>query len=245
MNYFCTMSIEFSINKVNTKIHPDDEMYETMKKDGKPDIMFFEAGYNTIKEFMKIIRKINPSLSSGKKILDYGCGHGRITRHIPYLLNPSNLVGADVWKGGVEFCAQEFGSTPFVVYNENPISNMGLKFDIIIVVSVFSHLPPKRFESNLNALRDSLSENGLMFISVHGKYFEKLHNLNLNLTDGYHYGPLGKIPNHTKGRLDVEEYSFMCVNDQFIREMVRKVGLRVVDFKEEGIGHQDLYTLGF
>jgi len=239
------MSSQFSINKVNANIHPDDEMYKNMKTEGKPDIIYFEAAFYTIKEFMKMIHKINPLLSSGKKILDYGCAHGRITRHIPYLLNPSNLVGADVWKGGVEFCAKEFGSTPFVVSNENPISNMGLKFDIIIAVSVFSHLPPERFESNLIALRDSFSENGLMFITIHGKYFEKLHNWNLKLTGGYHYGPLGKIPNHTNGRLSVEEYSFMCINDEFFREMVRKVGLRVVDFKEEGIGHQDLYAIGF
>jgi len=238
-----TKSIEFSINKINTKIHSDDEIYATSKENGVSDILFFKEGYNTVKKFMTIIHKINPSLLNEKKILDYGCAHGRITRHIPYLLNPSTLVGADVWNGAVEFCTQEFGSTPFVVSNENHISNMGLKFDIIIVVSVFSHLHPKRFESNLISLRDSLSKNGLMFFTVHGKYFEKLYNLNMK--DGYHYGPLGDIPNHTKGRLPVEEYSFMCVNDQFVREMVRKVGLQVVNFEEEWIGHQDLYTLGF
>jgi len=155
---------------VSIKIHPQDEMIIPVRKNKKPDTAYFEAGIRTVKIFREIANKLNPSLIKGPKVLDYGCAHGRIARHIPFMLEPSSFVVADVWDEGVKFCVEEFDAQPFVISNDNMISKLGVKFDLIFCVSVFTHLPPHRFESNLQALRDSLSERGLIFMTINGEH---------------------------------------------------------------------------
>jgi len=227
------------LEKINDTIHPKDEMFKFMKKEGKKIQHYIQSGDDTVKIVMNYVKKLNPSLLSNKKVLDYGCAHGRITRHITKKFKPSLLVGADVWDSGIEFCSEQFGSNSFLISNDNPISNLGEQFDIIIAISVFSHLPPKRFHENLKALYQSLSNEGLFFFSTHGNYFKDFNNLTLK--DGYFYGPLGKDPNHTDGRLSGDEYSFMCVAKDFVDKQLQQAGLEMIEFKEMGIGKQDLF----
>lgn len=227
------------LEEINNTIHPKDEMFKFMKNEGKKIQDYVQSGDNTVKIVMNYIKKLSPSLLSNKKILDYGCAHGRITRHIAKNFKPSLLVGADVWDSGIEFCSEQFGSKPFLISNDNPISNLGEQFDIITAISVFSHLPPNRFQENLTALYQSLSDEGLFFFSTHGDHFRKFNNLTLK--NGYFYGPLGKNPNHTEGRLSGDEYSFMCVTKDFVEKQLQQTGLEMIEFKEMGIGKQDLF----
>ncbi len=227
---------------VNRKIHQDDEMMDFLRAKGKEE-EYFEGGEQSVKRIVEILRRIRPSLLVNSKILDYGCAHGRIVRQIPKFLKPSTLVGADVWDSGVKFCKEEFGVIPFVISKENTISNLGIKFHIIIAISVFSHLPPESFKFNLAELKNCLESNGLIFFTTNGEYHRKLNKLTLE--NGYRYGPLGSEPNHTKGRLTGDEYSFMCVQFSFVNQVAKELGLKVYDFIESGgYAKQDMYVVG-
>jgi len=230
---------------INKTIHPDDEQFKFARLSSKTQNIsqveegYLDSGYETMKIIMDYITKFNPSLLSNNKVLDYGCGHGRIMRHITGNLKPSLLVGADVWDGAIKFCSEEFDSKPFLISNENHITNLGEKFDIIISISVFSHLPPHRFHENLKSLSLSLNDEGLLFFTTHGDFHRELKNVTLE--NGYFYGQVGKNPNHTDGRLPGDEYSFMCVTKDFVEKQLEDVGLKLLEFKETGITSQDLY----
>jgi len=219
------------------KIHPDDEMMSFSKNKHGTEKNYFKNGRVDSEFFVDAIKRHKPLLLKSKKVLDFGCGHGRITRYLLGLLNPSKLVVSDVWDSAVDFCAQEFNAIPFLISNENPISNLNTKVDVIISYSVFSHLPPQLFENNLKHLSSLLDKNGLLLFTVKG---ERIANeLGLSLKNDYYYG--GK-KNHTDGRLSPKEYSLMCVSQVFVEKMLSKVGLRLLEYVKNG-KRQDLYVV--
>lgn len=48
--------------------------------------------------------------ASTDRILDFGCGHGRVMRWLRAAYPNARITGTDVDKGGVDFCAATFGS---------------------------------------------------------------------------------------------------------------------------------------
>jgi len=231
------------MDEINNTIHPEDEMMTFLSSSGKSEKDYLISGQLDFKWFFEIIEKHRPSFLKNKSILDYGCGHGRITRYITKMLSPEKLVAADVWGSAVNFCAEQFNSTPFLISNNNTITKLGLKYDIIISFSVFSHLPPQSFESNLIELKNSLNDDGILLFTTHGKYHSDLNKLSLK--DGFHYGSLSKQPNHTGGRLSGDEYSFMCVTKEFVEKILDKIGLKLLDHIQDTVKfkRQELYVV--
>ncbi|HUS48988.1 MAG TPA: class I SAM-dependent methyltransferase [Candidatus Paceibacterota bacterium] len=228
---------------VNMTVHQDDEMMKFIKQKKLPESHYFKMGEQHSKTFIESIKKSNPTFLSGKRVLDYGCGHGRITRHLKTFLHPSKLVVADVWDSAVNFCSKEFKATAFLISDENKISNYNEKFDLIISYSVFSHLPPNLFELTLSELKNILDSEGLLLFTTKGDFHIK--RLGLSLENGYHYGSLGKNPNHTEGRLSEKDYSMMIVNKFFVENMLDKVGLELLEHIQdpEKLSSQEMYVV--
>ena len=115
-----------------------------LKSVGLEEERYFKGGQRHLEVFLESIKRHKPSLLKNKKVLDYGCGHGRITRYIHKSLFPLELSVADVWDSAVTFCAKEFNAKPIFISKDNKITSS--KFDVIISYSVFSHLNPELFE---------------------------------------------------------------------------------------------------
>jgi len=224
-------------------IHPNDEMMQFIKNKKFPESHYFENGKKHCQMFFREIKRLQPSLLSDKRILDYGCGHGRITRHLKSMLKPSKLVVADIWDSAVNFCANEFNARPFHISDTNKISSVDEKFDIIISYSVFSHLPPHLFEFTLYELQKILDRGGLLLFTTKGDYHVK--KLQISLKEGYHYGSIWKVPNHTKGRISAENYSLMIVTRPFVENLLKKVGLELLAHLQEPerLSSQEMYVV--
>ena len=83
---------KLSTDIISKVLHPDDEMMKFIKLKKLPESHYFKMGEQHHKMFIESIKRLQPTLLSGKRVLDYGCGHGRITRHLNTLLHPSKLV---------------------------------------------------------------------------------------------------------------------------------------------------------
>ncbi len=206
-------------------VHPDDEMMNFILKRNRPRELYFTSGAQHTKIFVDAIKKINPSFTK-KNILEYGCGHGRITRHLNSIFHYSKLTVADVWDEAVNFCGKEFNANTFVVSQENKISSLTEKFDIIISYSVFSHLPPHLFEFTLSELSKILDSNGLFLFTAKGEFHVK--KFNLSMENGYHFGRESNKKNETKGRIPDEQYSLMVVTESFVKNLLKKAGLELL-----------------
>lgn len=107
--------------------------------------------------------------TSFERILDLPCGHGRVMRGLKAAFPEAELTACDVDRGGVDFCASQFGAVP--VYSDPDPSKIALEgnFDLIWVGSLLTHLDAERCVEFLEMFRERLGDGGLLIFSSHGR----------------------------------------------------------------------------
>jgi ubiquinone/menaquinone biosynthesis C-methylase UbiE len=118
-----------------------------------------------------------------KKILDWGCGPGRIIRHLPNVIgNGCNYYATDYNKKSVEWCS---ANLPGINFNQNTIdAKLPYEdnfFDVIYGISVFTHLSLQQHYEWYKELFRVLNDGGIFFFTTQGENFKgKLTNKELN-----------------------------------------------------------------
>ena len=114
------------------------------------------------------LREAGRDWQSIESCLEVGCGYGRIVRELRHILPPQAIAVCDVIDEGARFTAAEFGVRRVPV-----IEAMGDEyeeaFDLIYLLSVYTHLPRQMIETNLSRLSKLLKPNGVLVFSMHGK----------------------------------------------------------------------------
>lgn len=106
------------------------------------------------------------------KLLDFGCGYGRIFRFFMKDIAPGNLVGTDVDQGFVDICRNTFLGGSFDVNTPYPpLQYADASFDIIFAFSIFSHLSEKAHLEWLQEFKRILKPGGLLFLTLRQKSF--------------------------------------------------------------------------
>jgi SAM-dependent methyltransferase len=100
--------------------------------------------------------------------LEIGCGYGRIVRELRREIPPSAVSVCDVIDEGTRFTAAEFGvrRVPIV---EAMGPEYDCSFDLIYLLSVYTHLPRHMIENNLGRVSALLKPSGVLVFSTHGK----------------------------------------------------------------------------
>lgn len=108
---------------------------------------------------LQFLRK--QGLTPDSRLLDFGCGTGRLARHaVPYL-DPGNYVGIDISVGALKEATNLSHKEGWDRRNPNFMHSpdgmllpylLGLKFDLIWAHSVFTHLPPEIIQAVLKDL---------------------------------------------------------------------------------------------
>jgi SAM-dependent methyltransferase len=100
--------------------------------------------------------------------LEIGCGYGRIVRELRREIPPSAISVCDVIDEGARFTAAEFGVRRVPVGEAMGPAYDG-SFDLIYLLSVYTHLPRGMIERNLARVSALLKSNGVLVFSTHGK----------------------------------------------------------------------------
>ena len=105
---------------------------------------------------------------AGTKILDYGCGYGRVARLMYYHTDEVNLYGVDPWERSISLCRDAGLNENFRVsaYLPSSLPVPNLKFDVIYAYSVFTHLSERATLTALKTLRNYISDSGVLAITV-------------------------------------------------------------------------------
>lgn len=101
------------------------------------------------------------------KILDFGCGYGRIMRALYYYADPDNLYGCDPWGTSIQICKADGMLGHFAISDYLPRSlPFNTQFELIYAFSVFTHLSERATTSCMSALADACAPNGTIAITI-------------------------------------------------------------------------------
>ena len=103
------------------------------------------------------------------RILDLPCGHGRVTRCLRAVFPESEIVGCDLLRDGVEFCARQYGAVPVHSVVEPEEIPLPGEFDLIWVGSLLTHLDEDHCRRFMAVFRRHLAPGGLLLVSSHGR----------------------------------------------------------------------------
>lgn len=164
-----------SKNKLFKSTHPDIVL--------PPDYMLFESyrlDYEKYfvggKESATFIKsKVEPYISkTNLSILDWGCGPGRIIRHLPELFDTTNnFFGTDYNEKSIKWCSENFKGITFKSNGIKPPLNFEQnQFDFIYGISIFTHLSQENHINWVNELHRVLKKGGVLLITTHGEVFK-------------------------------------------------------------------------
>ena len=143
-------------------------IYESFRMDYQK---YLEGGRNDATWLVSFLQQYTPLKSS--KILDWGCGPGRIIRHLPELTDSNNeYFGTDMNGSSIQWCRENL---PEIQFNQNNL-NAELPypdhfFDIIYGISIFTHLSEQKHKEWLEELYRVLKPDGLLLITTQGNNF--------------------------------------------------------------------------
>lgn len=111
------------------------------------------------------------------KILDYGCGWGRLLRLMYKHTAPDNLYGCDPWDLSINICRESGIAAHLAVSDYLPkrLPFEGVKFDLIYAFSVFTHLSERAAAAAMSACRQSISDGGVMVITIRPPGYWRAH----------------------------------------------------------------------
>jgi SAM-dependent methyltransferase len=140
------------------------------------------AGEDLLKQTASFVRALaynyaalrNRSLSDAK-ILDYGCGYGRITRMMYYYTDPANLWSVDPWDVAIDFCREAgmLGNLAQSDYLPKSLPAPEKGIDVMFAFSVFTHTSRSATDAALSAMRKHIADDGLLAITIRApEYWE-------------------------------------------------------------------------
>lgn len=106
---------------------------------------------------------------SALRILDWGCGCGRISRYLAWA-GVRELRGCDIDPGAVEWCSANLPGEFARCDPEPPLPYRDGEIDTVFASSVFTHLGCHHQQRWLGELRRILTPDGLLVASVAGEY---------------------------------------------------------------------------
>ncbi len=131
---------------------------------------FASSGESSLKDHEYALAQIGKKFSDFEKILEWGCGCGRIIRHMSEIEQHAEIYGCDIDAEAIHWATENI---PFAVFSTcnalPPTLYPDNYFDLIINHSVMTHLDEYYQDQWLAELKRILKPNGIIILSVHGE----------------------------------------------------------------------------
>jgi SAM-dependent methyltransferase len=214
---------------VNCLIDPRDDIFKFVAEhpiSANPVREYLADGWRTLSELMLLLEALDRPLLRMGSVLEFAAGFGRFTRHLARAL-PGRVTVSDVLPGSVEFLREQFGVAGFPSTHDPEKLGLEPKFDLVFVLSLFTHLPPRMWKPWLAALAGGVKPGGLLIISTHSESTAVNQHARLD-ENGVYFVTSSESPS-----LDGEVYGTTFTTRRFSEETIATVpGLSILDYRE-------------
>lgn len=137
---------------------------------------FWEGGRLGARALVELLARRKLVLADFPRILDFGCGCGRVIRHVAPLATESRVHGTDYNPALVRWCRSSLSLAKFSRNHLAPPTRYADgAFDLIYAFSVFTHLSERLQHAWLAELRRITRPGGWIVITTHGdRYLDRL-----------------------------------------------------------------------
>jgi len=160
----------------DTALPPEDLVEHIAFKRGTTvdaGIGLLHDGYVAVQQIKQVLDRLGGAPPG--RILDFGCGCGRLTRYMGLLGEEGVRVeGCDVDAPAIAWAERHLpNSGRFFVSPDRPPLPVpeGGGFDLIVALSVFTHLPEDMQDLWLAELMNWVRPGGRLLATIHGPYF--------------------------------------------------------------------------
>jgi ubiquinone/menaquinone biosynthesis C-methylase UbiE len=131
---------------------------------------FFNHGLKMLRDIEKLFSYDGKTINSFNKILDFACGCGRFMIPMRQIISPAKLYGSDIDQEAINWLNSYYPEFAGVIVNPHmpPMNFPDNFFDLIIGVSVFTHIPEDMQNAWLKELHRILQPGGFAVLSTHG-----------------------------------------------------------------------------
>jgi SAM-dependent methyltransferase len=129
---------------------------------------YLSTGFSALDSIHRCI----PSLKdyAPLRILDFGCGYGRVLRMLRAAWSHSVLTACDVEPDGLAFCMEHFDISGFRSQIKPTAIPMAHGFDLIWVGSLITHLNEDAIMGYISLFRHLLEPDGHVVFTTHGEH---------------------------------------------------------------------------
>ena len=232
--------LEFPLAHVADEVSPGDSMF------GGNLSVYLRTGASGL----ECVRQALASADRGeppRRILDFGCGHGRVLRFLKAAFPQAALTACDIDPSAIRFCADALGAEPVLSNAELTDVPLDGDFDLIWSGSFFTHVDAVAWRRALTLLRPHLGDSGVLAFSTAGAW--PAERLETGATDYFldREGVESVLAQYRRsgfGYADYPQetgYGISLAAPSSVASMVASLGLRVVDHRERAFdAHQDL-----
>lgn len=211
---------------------------------------FFQSGENHIEWIKKQIKDNFGEEIDNKKVLDYGCGVGRLL--IPIAQQAREATGVDISEKMIQEAEKnihekKIKNTAFIQASEKS-TNIHKKYDLIHSYIVFQHIPWNKGRRIIHELTSSLSPGGI--IALHIFVTASAHPLTRFLVHTrYKIPPLNWLRNLFKGQkifepaMQIHTYNTNILIKDFSDLGIKKIAI-IDDIDANMDGFHGVYLMG-
>ena len=228
---------------VETVVRLDSLPPDTMRRrvGFKPtDQGFVGQGMRLCQRLLGFVKQ-HGDLDNCQNVLDWGCGCGRITRHMLRRLPAASIAGCDIDGEAVRWMQEHFSRGSFRKVGAYPPTQFDdQRFDFVYGVSVFTHLDEETQLQWLGELRRITRAGGLVIMSVRSTPSDEAEAA--GLSDKGFFDRQGPIHRQFAEIAEADYYRLTVHSKDYVVTHWSKY-FDVLEVVERGLGRQDAVVM--
>jgi ubiquinone/menaquinone biosynthesis C-methylase UbiE len=137
---------------------------------GEPDV-YLTNGRRDVQTMLDLLRAAGTRLERGTRILDFGCGAGRMLRWFADFASHGEVWGTDISAEHIVWCTQHL-ALPFHFLVNTSLPHLPYEdryFDVVYAGSVFTHIDDLA-QTWFLELRRVLRAGGKLYVTIHDRH---------------------------------------------------------------------------